>query len=61
MGTILAIVGLTIFGLLLRSLFKDKFIVTKDTYSWKIQLGISLLLGFIFWSVIPTSCKKKIR
>jgi hypothetical protein len=60
MGTILTIVLLTIFGLLLRGLFKDKSIADKpkDTYSWIIQLGISLLVGFVVWSIIPTSCKK---
>ncbi len=60
MGTILTIFGLTIFGLLIRGLFKDKSIADKpkDAYSWIVQLGFSLLVGFIVWSVIPTSCKK---
>lgn len=59
-GTILTIVGLTIFGLIIRGLLKDKSITDKpmNTYSWIIQLGVSLLVGFIVWSVIPTSCKK---
>ena len=61
MGTTLTIVGLTIFGLLLRGLFKDKSIADKpkDTYSWIAQLIISLLVGaFVWFMIIPKSCKR---
>ncbi len=61
MGTILTIIGLTIFGLLIRGLFKDKSIADKpkDTYSWIAQLIISLLVGaFVWFMIIPKSCKR---
>ena len=61
MEIVFTIIGLTIFGLILRALFKDKSVADKpkDAYSWIAQLVISLIVGaFVWFMIIPKSCKK---
>lgn len=61
MNTISTIFGLTIFGLIIRALFKSESLAEKpkDAYSWFAQGLISLLVGaFVWFAIIPTSCKK---
>ena len=60
MSIIFTIIGLTILGLFVRAIFKDKTIADKPKsgYELVIQLVISLILGAIIWAVVPERCKR---
>lgn len=59
MEVIFTIVGLTILGMFIRGIAKDKTIADKpkDGASWVIQLIICLVVGAVVWAIIPERCK----
>ena len=59
MGVIFSIIGFIILGLIVRSLLGDKSVEgsPKSGSSWVVQIVISVIVGFVVWSVIPQSCK----
>jgi len=60
MGIIFSIIGLTVLGIFIRAIFKDKTIAErpKDSSQWVIQLILSLIVGAIVWAMIPKNCNK---
>ena len=60
MELIFSLIGFTILGFTIRAVIKDSSLAEKpnNNSSWIGQIVLSLIVGFLVWTVLPKKCKE---